>query len=93
MIIKVIFYCEACGTELEENAEVCSYCGTSVPQLLSESESITEKVSETEKGPEIPKCKYCGANLKEKGKFCTKCGKPISRHLKECHWCGTKLEN
>jgi len=24
---------------------------------------------------------------------CQKCGKPISRHLTECHWCGTKLEN
>lgn len=23
---------------------------------------------------------------------CHKCGKPISRYLKECHWCGEKIE-
>ena len=80
MILKVIFYCEGCGREVEENAEVCSNCGRPVPRYFSqpEPEEIlepeTKEIPESKEISKIPKCKYCGATLKQKAKFCTKCG-------------------
>ncbi len=63
-------YCKQCGHDVDDNAEVCPYCGEKLPQ---------DPPPFTPAGaPDIKFCPECGEQIVTGARYCVRCGKPLA---------------
>lgn len=71
--MKLFLKCPTCGSEVTEEVNFCSNCGSSLLQTR-----VEKKVEEVK----VVYCKNCGVKLADGAVFCTNCGSSIKGPIK-----------
>ena len=58
--------CPACGSESQDNEEICKNCGSKLPKKKTETATVEQKDTKF--------CPKCGAEISKTANACPKCG-------------------
>jgi TM2 domain-containing membrane protein YozV len=78
-------FCENCGSELDNNAAVCTNCGAPVNSSGSAAQSTYQQSGQKY-------CKNCGASMESSAAVCTSCGFAFGTGNNYCQNCGTSVQ-
>ena len=77
--------CPVCGSESQNNEEICKNCGSKLPKKKTEKTVVEQKDTKF--------CPKCGAEISKTANACPKCGAEISKTANACPKCGAKSQS